>query len=656
MKSKITILAAGVVMTLTIISCGSLSGRMESLGNYSASISLPQENRSALRELSIPEVMRDTSVVEDEKGNSYHLMRAVKDEKTGEMVATEELQAAVVTARFRNVAERHGKVEIEFQVLVPKELQDSKWQLRMMPVMHILEDTVELDRILITGESYRRSQLRGYQQYRRFLNSIVTDSTKFMDVHQLEVFIKRNIPELYKYRTDSAYVSDELFLSYYGISAQEAINHYTYGLLVRHNEWKKANIGRMYDRYVKAPIVTEHLRLDTVMYNARGDFIYNYVQRIQTRPHLRKVDIILEGEIYEQDNRIYTIEPSAPLTFYISSLSSFAEERERYLTQVISRRVKADDVCYIEFEKGREEVLGELSNNFQEIARIRRTLRVLLENRDFNLDSIVITASSSPEGSWEYNSGLSKRRSASVSRYFERFIKSWRDSSDREGGFSINMDGVLANSEMKRANVAVEFISRSIAEDWSTLNQLVMTDTVLTSLQKERYFLLSAEQNPDRRERLLSMEDSYPYLNSTIYPRLRTVRFDFHLHRKDMVQDTIHTTIIDSTYMAGVEALRNRDYKLAVSLLAPYRDFNTAVAYCAADYNLSALDLLSELPPTPRVNYLMALLEARNGRSKSAAEYYLKACREDSHYIHRGNLDPEIYALVKMYDLNRYFE
>ena len=166
--------------------------------------------------------MRDTSVVEDDKGNTYHLMRAVRDEGTGEMVATEELQAAVVTARFRNVAERHGKVEIEFQVLVPKELQDSKWQLRMMPVMHILEDTVNLERILITGESYRKTQLRGYQQYRRFLNSIVTDSTKFIDMYQLEVFIQRNIPELYKYRTDSTYVSDELFLSHYGITAQEA--------------------------------------------------------------------------------------------------------------------------------------------------------------------------------------------------------------------------------------------------------------------------------------------------------------------------------------------------------------------------------------------------------------------------------------------------
>lgn len=654
MKYRITILTASIMLSLSC--CGSLSGRMESLADYPVSISLPQEKRSTLQEISIPKVMRDTSVIEDDKGNTYHLMRAVRDDGTGEMVATEELQAAVVTARFRNVAERRGKVEIEFQVLVPKELRDSKWQLRMLPVMYILEDTLDLDRILITGESYRKSQLRGYQQYRRFINSIVTDSTRFIDMHQLEVFIQRNIPELYRYRTDSAYVTDELFLSHYGISAKDALKHYTYGLRMRHNEWKKANISRMYDRYVKSPIVTEHLRLDTVMRNASGDFIYNYVQRIQTRPQLRKVDIVLEGEIYEQDNRIYTIEPGAPLTFYISSLSSFAEERERYLTQVISRRVKADDICFIEFEKDCDKVVEGLSNNYHEIARIRRTLSLLLENRDFDLDSIVVTASSSPEGSWEYNSRLSKRRSASVSRYFEQFIRKWRDSSARKRVFSIDIDKVLAEPDKEAPEANVEFISRNIAEDWSALNRLVMADTVLTSLQKERYFLLSGERIADKREKLLSMEEFYPHLTYEIYPRLRTVRFDFHLHRKDMVQDTIHTTIIDSIYMAGVQALRDRDYNLAATLLAPYRDFNTAVAYCAADYNVSALNLLAELPSTPQVSYLMALLEARQGKSKSAAEYYLKACREDSHFIHRGNLDPEIYALVRMYDLNRYFE
>jgi hypothetical protein len=654
MKYRITILTASIMLSLSC--CGSLSGRMESLANYPASISLPQEKRSTIQEISIPKVMRDTSVIEDDKGNTYHLMRAVRDDGTGEMVATEELQAAVVTARFRNVAERRGKVEIEFQVLVPKELRDSKWQLRMMPIMYILEDTLDLDRILITGESYRKSQLRGYQQYRRFINSIVTDSTRFIDKHQLEVFIERNIPELYRYRTDSAYVTDELFLSHYGISAKDALKHYTYGLRMRHNEWKKANIGRMYDRYVKSPIVTDHLRLDTVMRNASGDFIYNYIQRIQTLPQLRKVDIVLEGEIYEQENRIYTIEPSVPLTFYISSLSTFAEERERYLTQVISRRVKADDICYIEFEKDCDKVVEGLSNNYHEITRIRRTLSLLLENRDFDLDSIVVTASSSPEGSWEYNSRLSKRRSASVSRYFERFIGKWRDSSARNRVFSIDIDKVLAEPDKEAPEANVEFISRNIAEDWSALNRLVMADTVLTSLQKERYFLLSGERIADKREKLLSMEEFYPHLTYEIYPRLRTVRFDFHLHRKDMVQDTIHTTIIDSIYMAGVQALRDRDYNLAATLLAPYRDFNTAVAYCAADYNVSALNLLAELPSTPQVSYLMALLEARQGKSKSAAEYYLKACREDSHFIHRGNLDPEIYALVRMYDLNRYFE
>ncbi|NMB37498.1 MAG: hypothetical protein GX993_05605 [Bacteroidales bacterium] len=656
MKNRIAIVIAVFALVLLPTSCGTLSGRMESLADYSASISIPRENRNLLRELSIPEVIRDTTVIEDEKGNLYHLMRAVRDDKSGEMVATEELNAAVVTARFRNVAERNGKVDIEFQVVVPKELRDSKWQLRMIPVMYILEDSVELDRILITGESYRKSQLRGYQQYRRFLNSIITDSTRFVDMHQLEVFIQRNIPELYKYRTDSAYVSDELFMSHYGITEKEALEHYTYGLRLRRNEWKKNNIGKMYDRYVKAPIVTEHLRLDTVMCNRSGDFIYNYVQRVRTRPHLRKVEIVLGGEIYEQENKIYTIEPSDPLTFYISSLSAFAEERERYLTQVVSRRVKADAVCRIEFEKDRDEVLEGLSMNYQEIARIRQTLRLLLENKDFDPDSIVVTASSSPEGTWEYNSRLSKRRSASVSRYFERFIKSWRDSSASERGLAIDMEKGAIKRGREEPKSSFEFISRSIAEDWSALDRLVMADTVMTPFQKERYFLLAGEKDPDKRERLLSMEDLYQHLICELYPKLRTVRFEFHLHRKDMVRDTIHTTIIDSTYMAGVQALQNRDYKMAVTLLAPYRDFNTAVAYCAADYNASALDLLSELPPTPKVSYLMALLKMREGDNKSAVEHYLSACRQDSHYIHRGNLDPEIYSLIQMYDLNRYFE
>lgn len=76
---------------------------------------------------------RDTLVVRDLEGKEVYIMSAIQDEITGEMVATEQLTAAVVTARFRNVAERNGKVHLEFQVTVPSDLQDSRWQLRFHP-------------------------------------------------------------------------------------------------------------------------------------------------------------------------------------------------------------------------------------------------------------------------------------------------------------------------------------------------------------------------------------------------------------------------------------------------------------------------------------------------------------------------------------------
>ena len=131
-------------------------------------------------------VQRDTLVVTDFEGRQVIIMKAVKDEN-GDMVATEELDAAYVTARFRNVAERLGKVNLEFQIRVPERMQDSEWQLRFYPRMAILGDTVKLSPVYITGANYRKTQLRGYEQYQRFLDRIFSDSTKFINVNLLEI-------------------------------------------------------------------------------------------------------------------------------------------------------------------------------------------------------------------------------------------------------------------------------------------------------------------------------------------------------------------------------------------------------------------------------------------------------------------------------------
>ena len=67
--------------------------------------------------------------------------------------------------------------------------------------------------------------------------------------------------------------------------------------------WNNRKISRkdlVFKKRVKVPIQTEGLRLDTVIQQPNGDFIYDYVQEITVRPKLKKVDITLEGEIYEQ--------------------------------------------------------------------------------------------------------------------------------------------------------------------------------------------------------------------------------------------------------------------------------------------------------------------------------------------------------------------
>ena len=589
---------------------------------------------------------RDTFTVKD-GDREILIMKAIKDEN-GEMVAHDVLDAAVVTARFRNVAERHGKVDIEFQVIVPQSMQDSKWQLRFYPDMFIMQDSIRLAPVIITGNDYRRAQLKGYQQYERFLASIVTDSTKFINYHLLEIFLQRNIPQLYAFKTDSTTVSDEQFASVYGVTEQQAVEHYTNSIAKRYNSRKMARRERMYRRYVKVPIVTEGLKLDTVLQSVNGDFIYHYTQTIQTRPKLRKVDVILSGDIYESDQRIYTIPRSEPLTFYISSLSTFVDNRERYLTKVIERRVEANTACYIEFTSGSSTVDERMGNNPGEIARIKDNLISLMNNEVFDLDSIIVTSSASPEGSSSFNDRLSRKRSESIGDYFSCWMKHYQDSLDAERGFEVDELGNV----IVRERTSIPMTGRSNGENWRMLDRLIEKDTVLTAEQKLEYGELQEIKDIDIRERRMQGKPWYKHVRERLYPRLRTVRFDFHLHRKGMVKDTVHTTVLDSVYMDGVQAIRDRDYERALTLLRPYRDYNTAIAYLCMDYNASAMQILERLEKTAQVNYMLAVLYSRRGEEQKAVECYVRSCSQDPTYVHRGNLDPEISVLIKRYGLN----
>ncbi len=640
------IVAAAVA---AVVSCGPTKLQSLEQKQLGATLVLPKE--SEVPELEFRQSKSDTLVVKDETGKDVLVMKAVRDDETGEMVATDVIQAAIVTARFRNIAERHGKVDLNFQIIVPKEMQDGAWQERFYPDMFIMQDSVRLETVVITGKDYRKAQLKGYQQYERFLSKIVSDTTKFIDINQLEIFLARNIPDVFAFKVDSTEVSDEVFYSYYGVSEQQAVEHYTDHFAKRRNARRIRDREKMFRRYVKAPIVYQGIRLDTVIQNVDGDFVYNYVQTINTRPKLRKVDIVLSGDIWEQDKKIYNIPRSEPLTFYISSISSFADPSERYLTRVIERRAEANASYRIEFAQGKADIELDRADNYGQIGFVKDNLTDLLRNEVFDLDSIVVVANASPEGSWATNGALSKRRGEAVVKYFESFMADYRRQVAREGGFSVDEEGnvVSANVNVPR----IRFVSRSVPENWDLLDRLVRGEHRLTDEQKERYFSHADVRDRDQREARMRGDDYYRFLADSLYGHLRVVDFAFHLHRKGMVKDTVHTTELDENYMRGVQLLKDMEYDEAVKILGPYQDYNAAVAYMAAERNASAMLILQGLEKTPQVNYLLAILYSRNGDAQKAVQSYLDACRADQTYVHRGNLDPEISALIKLYGLNR---
>lgn len=613
-----------IVLLVTVVSCSPYRKiRQLRAGDVSMSLSVPDEE--PIEEDEPDEILIDS--IRSGLADEPFIMNAIKDAETGEMVATDVISASKVTARFRNVAERAGYVSISFDVTVPSQMSDSQWQLKIMPLMAIQEDTVAMDPIFITGKGYREGQLRGYERYRRFLSSIITDTTDLLRVRQLEIFIRRHFPETYAMKTDSSYVPEPMAANYFGVTQKEALEHYTKHFKKRRNERRKEMTGKMFDKYVKDPIIKEGIRLDTVLASFDGDFIYRYVHTFRSRPRLRKVMVSLDARLYEQGECLMSLPFPDELTFYISSLATLADETPRYRMMVLERRAYDNTKALIDFAQGSADVDTALGDNASELLRIRKCIGDVASRSGYVLDSLVIMASCSPEGSYALNRRLSAERSESVRSYISEFVPlEWKDS--------------LRVSEMP--------------ENWEQFERLVENDTVIGDRARKKILeIVRSMTDPDVAERNLSLLPEYRYLREKVYPKLRSVRFDFHLHRTGMIKDTVHTTELDTVYMAGVEALKELDYKKAVTILRPYDDYNAALAFMSADYNHSALDVLGRLDDKdPKVCYLKAIVLSRLGVDDEAMKYYELSLAYDPYLEHRANLDPEMYKIVQKRNLN----
>lgn len=376
---------------------------------------------------------------------------------------------------------------------------------------------------------------------------------------------------------------------------------------------------RAFARFVKYPY-SEGSRQDSIVQHP-GHISYYYSQEVPTDETSKTMLVTLQGWVMALDESYYKLPPSDTLTYHVSSMLSFADTTTRYKIKIIEKYATVQDRNYIQFRLNDTHVLDSLGRNAAELDKIRTRMAGLIGQREFFVDSIVLTASASPEGRYARNSTLAQGRAHALKGYLRKCI------------------GPQVDTLMQ---------IRWIAEDWHELTTRIRSDENLQH-RAEILKLIDTDSDPDRRERTIRelYPQDYQYLKESVYPSLRAVTMRYDLRRVGMVKDTIHTREVDTAYMRGINLLQKRKYAKALYILNDYRDRNTVITLLSLGYDAQALEMLNGLERSHTTEYLKAVACARLGRKTEGREHFLKACELDERMLFRGNLDPEIAELLK---------
>ena len=653
-------------------------------------VRISQPNMETKKDTSyhLPQMIKWT----DEKGQTRIVTQAERDSITGEEITTVKLSEITVTAKSKQVAERNGKINLDFLITVPSSLINNKWQLQLAPVAFQVNDTIELDKIFLSGADFSKMQKKGYLQYQAFVSSIIPDSLylkemfnqkgykKAMEDLENEYYqawkneviqkerwidwsdkinarfayfnfkvdqnrasiagynsILRYLPAYNMYRQlDKEYTPSKWKIYTEGnyqirtknITSEDSTaitKKFTNYKKIADNQKKKEMLDEMYNKYVRFPI--QSARLDTIIKEG-NNFIYYYKQELPATENCKKIELTLNGQTLSKNETVTPLPPSDTLVYYISSMVQFLDHTPRYKKKIISRKDEVNVTAYINYQTASTTFDERIGKNKEELERVFETIRNINYTGEFLIDSIYMTATSSPEGSASLNMQLSKGRALNLKQYL------LRESDDREGVDSL-------------------FRPQWIGEDWGKLRKLIAADDSLPN-RAEMIIMCENVNNPDRREEALrTYPEGYKRMRDKYYPLLRAVEFKFHLHRRGMIQDTIIMPVIDSTYQDAIRMIENRQYKKALVVLDDQYpdDYNTAICLMSLGYDRRALEIMNRQADTSNRNYILAILYYRLKNETEAVKHFVKACEQDETKIWRGKLDPEINTLIKTYNL-----
>ena len=113
--------------------------------------------------------------------------------ENGERVMSLALDEVVVVAQSRTVAERMGKVSIDFVIELPRQLQGICQSGAGTPMLHKTDGLVPLQQISIRGGLFSRVQDRNYWQFDRYVRIFKPDAAA--EQRAFERFVKHPYPD-----------------------------------------------------------------------------------------------------------------------------------------------------------------------------------------------------------------------------------------------------------------------------------------------------------------------------------------------------------------------------------------------------------------------------------------------------------------------------
>ena len=172
-----------LLLLILLCGCSRRFARLRRSGDVRVQVSMPSRRRTP-EPAAAPQ--GDTTAASGpitfttEDGRELRLVPAAYDDRLQESVMNLRIEQVTISVNnIRNVAERNGKIDLEFSVTLPRELLDDQWRVELEPVLCTRQDTFSLHRLLFTGERFRRLQRQDMARYDRYLHSIVDSADYF---------------------------------------------------------------------------------------------------------------------------------------------------------------------------------------------------------------------------------------------------------------------------------------------------------------------------------------------------------------------------------------------------------------------------------------------------------------------------------------------